>query len=131
MAVAVLAGGVLVVAMGLISTAVETALIRLADAGEPAAVLVLFELQALIPVVFAITVFTGATATAVLRTGLVPRWIGLTGLGVAVVFLIGAVLSIVLSADGESSPLGPAVFMTWMVVLCGGLLRASGPSAKP
>lgn len=125
MAAAVLASGVLFVAMGLVSTATETALIRLADAGEPATVQLLFELQQLIPVVFAVTAFAAATSLAVLRTGLLPRWLGYTGLGAAVLFLIGAALSIVGSAEGESLPVGPAIFLAWILVLCIGLLRGT------
>jgi hypothetical protein len=123
-AAAVLASGTVFVALGLVSTAAETALIRVADAGERAAVLTLFELQAKVPVVFAVTALTGATALAILRTRLLPRWLGIAGLGAMVLFLIGAVMSILGTAEGESSPFGPALFLTWMVVLCIALLRA-------
>ncbi len=120
---AVLVSGAAFVALGLVSTATETALIRVADAGERAAVLMLFELQAAVPVVFAVTAFASATALAVLKSRLLPRWLGVAGLGASAVFLIGAVLSIFGTAEGESSPLGPALFLAWMLVLCIGLLR--------
>lgn len=122
-AAVVLASGVLFVATGLVSTAAETALVQVAGAGEPAAVLVLFELQARVPVVFAATAFLAATSAAALRTSLLPRWLGRTGLGLFVLFLVGAVLSLVGPAEGESLPVGPAVFLVWMTVLCSGLLR--------
>lgn len=122
-AAAVLVSGAVFVALGLVSTAAETALVRVADTGEHAAVLMLFELQAAVPVVFAVTAFTSASALAVLRTRLLPRWLGVGGLGATAVFLIGAVLSIFGTAEGESSPLGPALFLAWMLVLCIGLLR--------
>ena len=126
-AAGVLASGAVFVALGLVSTAAETALVRVADTGDPAAVLTLFELQATVPVVFAVTALTGTIALAVLRTRLLPRWLGFAGLGVTAVFLIGAVISVFGTAEGESSPLGPALFLSWMFVLCIGLLRAAPP----
>ena len=122
-AAAVLVSGTVFVALGLVSTAAETALVRVADTGERAAVLMLFELQAAVPVVFAVTAFASAIALAVLRTRLLPRWLGVAGLGASAVFLIGAVLSIFGTAEGESSSLGPTLFLAWMFVLCIGLLR--------
>lgn len=124
-ATAVLVSGTAFVALGLVSTAAETALVRVADTGEPAAVMTLFELQAAVPVVFAVTAFTGACALALLRTRLLPRWLGVTGLGAAAVFLIGAALSILGAAEGETSPFGPALFLAWMLVLCIGMLRVN------
>jgi hypothetical protein len=123
-ATAVGVSGTVFVALGLVSTATETALVRVVGTGERAAVLVLFELQAAVPVVFAVTAFTGTTALALLRTRLLPRWLGVGGLGASAVFLLGAVLSIFGAAEGESSPFGPALFIAWMFVLCIGLLRA-------
>ncbi len=121
---AALVSGTVFVALGLVSTAAETALVRVADAGERAAVPTLFELQAAVPVVFAVTAFTGTTALALLRTRLLPRWLGVAGLGASTVFLIGAALSVFGAAEGESSPFGPGLFIAWMLVLCIGLLRA-------
>ena len=123
---AVLASGAIFVALGLVSTAAETALIRVADSGERAAVLMLFELQAKVPVVLAVTALTGAIALATLRSRLLPRWLGVAGLGASALFLIGAVMSILGPAEGESSPFGPALFLTWMFVLCITLLRVDG-----
>ena len=125
-ATAVLVSGTAFVALGLVSTAAETALVRVAAIGERAAMLMLFELQSTIPVVFAISAFTGTIALALLRTQQLPRWLGVAGLGASAVFLMGAVLSIFGTAEGESSPLGPALFFAWMLVLCIGLLRADG-----
>jgi hypothetical protein len=124
-ATAVQVSGTAFVALGLMSTAAETALVRVATIGERAAVLTLFELQSTVPVVFAITAFTGTIALALLRTQLLPRWLGVAGLGASAVFLLGAVLSIFGTAEGESSPVGPALFLAWMLVLCIGLLRAN------
>lgn len=59
----------------------------------------------------------------VVRSRLLPRRIGVIGLGAAAVFLIGVVLYIVGTAEGESTPVRPALFLVWMIVLCIGLLR--------
>jgi hypothetical protein len=52
-------------------------------------VLMLFELQSTIPVVFAISAFTGTIALALLRTQQLPRWLGVAGWGASAVFLMG------------------------------------------
>jgi hypothetical protein len=123
-ATAVLVSGTVFVALGLVSTAAETALVRVSDAGEHAAVSTLFELQASVPIVFAVAAFTVASALTLMRTRLLPRWLGIAGLVAAAVFLVGAILSIFGTAEGESSPFGPLLFLAWMLILCIGLLRA-------
>jgi hypothetical protein len=124
-ATAVLVSGTVFVVLGLVSTAAETAMVRVAKTGERAAVLTLFELQATVPIVFAVTAFTGATALALLRTRLLPRWLGIVGLAASAVFLLGAVLSIFGTAERESSPFGPLMFLAWMLLLCIGLFRVT------
>ncbi len=122
----VIVSGSVFVALGMVSTAAETALLVVAGSGQPAAVLVLFELQARVPVVFAVAAFTAATALAVRRSGLFPSWLGVLGLVAAGVFLGGAALSVLAPVGaGDSSPVGPALFAAWLLVLCSGLLRAS------
>jgi len=69
---AVLVSGTVFAVLGLVSTAAETALVRVAGTGVGSAVLTLFELQAKVPIVFAVTAFTGASALALLRTGYCP-----------------------------------------------------------
>lgn len=71
LAVAVgIAGGVFV-SMGFVSNAAETALIRAADANQPAAVLALNEFQGRTPTVWTITALVAALSLALWRTGLV------------------------------------------------------------
>jgi len=72
-ATAVLVSGTVFVALRLVSTAAETALVQVSDTGERAAVSTLFELQATIPIVFAVSAFTAASALMFMRTGLLPR----------------------------------------------------------
>lgn len=122
---AVLVSGTVFVTLGMVSTAAETALVRVADTGERAAVVALFELQAVIPIVLSVTAFTFASAFVALRTRLLPRWLGLVGLVASGLFLVGSVLSIFGNAAGESSPFGPVLFLVWILLLCIGLLRAS------
>jgi hypothetical protein len=130
-AAGVIVSGSVFVALGMVSTAAETALLAVAGSGQPAAVLVLFELQARVPVVFAVAAFTAVTALAAWRGGLVPPWLGVIGLVAAGVFLIAAALSMLAPVGaGDSSPIGPALFAVWLLVLCGGLFRASGAARR-
>lgn len=120
---AVLVSGTLFVAMGLVSTATETALVHVAESADLSATRVLFELQARVPVVLAITALTFVTSWALLRTSLLPRWVGITGLGVSALFVVGSVSSLVGPPEGGASLVGVGLFLLWMVVLCVGLLR--------
>jgi hypothetical protein len=71
-AMVVLVNGTVFAVLGLVSTAAETALVRVAGTGVGSGVLTLFELQAKVLIVFAVTAFTGASALALLRTGYCP-----------------------------------------------------------
>jgi hypothetical protein len=84
-------------------------------------------LQGRVPVVFAITALTTSISWAILRTGLLGRWLGVGGLVAAVVFLIGSVFSVLGSTpEANSSLIGIGLFIVWMLLLGGGLWRASG-----
>lgn len=124
-AVAILVAGVVFVAMGFVSTAAETALIGVADKNEPAAVLALFHLQGRVPVIFAITALAALISLAVLRTRLLWRWLGITGLIAALVFLVGSIFSVLgATPEGSSSLFGVGVFVVWIVLLSAGLWQA-------
>jgi Domain of unknown function (DUF4386) len=90
-AVAVTVSGGVFVAMGFVPNAAETALIWVADANQPAAVLALDELQGRTPVVWTITALLAALSLAIFRTGLVGRWLGVAGLVAAAIFLLGSI----------------------------------------
>lgn len=104
-AVAVLVSGILFIAMGFVSTAAETALVNVGDSNQPAAVLALNQLQGRVPVVFAITSLTASISWAILRTGLLWRWLGIAGMVAAAVFLLGSVFSPLGSTPEENSSL--------------------------
>lgn len=128
-AVSVLAAGLLVVAMGFVSTGAETALVAVADTGEPAAVSALNQLQGRVPVVLAIAAFAATIATTTYRTRLWWRWLGHASVVAAVVFLLGFVFSVLGSTPEErSSGYGIAAFIVWMLLLTAGLWR--GGTAK-
>ena len=120
---AVLVAGTVLIALGFVSTALETALIHVAPVGNVIAIQVLTELQARIPVVFAIAAFTAATAIAMGEAHLLPRLVVVAGVVLAAVFALGAVLSLLASAAGDSSLLGPLLFVAWMIVLSVSALR--------
>jgi hypothetical protein len=118
LAVAVGISGGVFVAMGFVSNAAETALIGVADANQPAAVLALDQLQGRTPIVWAITALVAALALAIRRTGLVGRWLGVAGLVAAVVFLLGSLFSVLgRTAEGGSSLVGVGLFVVWMLAL--------------
>jgi hypothetical protein len=103
LAVAVGISGGIFVAMGFVSNAAETALIWVADSNQPAAVLTLDQLQARTPIVWTITALVAALSLAMHRTSLVWRWLGVSGLIAAAVFLLGSIFS-VLGRTPEGSP---------------------------
>jgi hypothetical protein len=132
LAVAVGISGGVFVAMGLVSTAAETALIAVANANEPAAVLALNQLQGRTPVVWTITALVAAISLAIDRTGLVGRWLGVTGLAAAALFLVGSVFSVLgPTPEGNSSLVGVGIFVVWMLVLCAGLWRTGSQRTSP
>jgi uncharacterized membrane protein YkvA (DUF1232 family) len=126
LAVAVAISGGVFVAMGFVSNAAETALIGLADANQPAAVLALDQLQGRTPIVWTITALVAATSLAIWRTGLVGRWLGVAGLVAAAIFLVGSVFSVLgRTPEGGSSLVGVGLFIVWMLAVSVGLWRTT------
>ncbi len=124
LAVAVAISGGVFVAMGFVSNAAETALIGVADANQPAAVLALDQLQGRTPIVWTISALVAAVSLAIWRSGLVWRWLGVAGLVAAAVFLLGSVFSILgRTPEGGSSLVGAGLFVVWMLALSAGLWR--------
>jgi hypothetical protein len=131
LAVAVAISGGVFVALGFVSNAAETALIGVADANQPAAVLALDQLQGRTPIVWTITALVAALSLAIHRTGLVGRWLGVAGLVAAAVFLLGSVFSVLgRTPEGGSSLVGVGLFIVWMLALSGSLWRTSAGSAR-
>ena len=131
LAVAVGISGGVFVAMGFVSNAAETALIWVADANQPAAVLALNQLQGRTPIVWIITALVAALSLVIWRTGLAWRWLGVTGLGAAAVFLLGSVFSVLgPTPEGGSSLVGVGLFIAWMLALSLSLWRTPARSAR-
>jgi len=134
LAVAVAISGGVFVAMGFVSNAAETALIGVADASQPAAVLALDQLQGRAPIVWTITALVAALSLAIWRTGLVGRWLAVAGLVAAAVFLLGSVFSVLgRTPEGGSSLVGVGLFIVWMLALSLSLWRTPGrsPPSRP
>jgi hypothetical protein len=124
--------GAVFLAMGFLSTTAETALVNVADAHEPAGVLVLDQLQGRTPVVWTITALVTAVSLAIYRTSLVWRWFGIAGLVAALVFLLGSIFSVTgRTVEGPGSLYGIGLFVVWMLVLCAGLLRPRATASSP
>jgi hypothetical protein len=129
-AVAVLVAGAVFLALGFMSTAAETALVGVADSNEPGAVDALNQLQGRTPVVWAVTALAATISIAIMRTGLLWRWLGIGGLVLAGVFLLASISSLVgRGVEGGYSLIGVGLFIVWMLVLSAGLWRFV--SAKP
>jgi hypothetical protein len=129
LAVAVAISGGVFVAMGFVSNAAETALIGLADANQPAAVLALDQLQGRTPIVWTITALVAALSLGIYRAGLVGRWLALAGLVAAAVFLLGSIFSVLgRTSEGSSSLVGVGLFIVWMLMLTASLWRAASTS---
>jgi hypothetical protein len=132
LAVAVGISGGVFVAMGFVSNAAETALIGVADANQPAAVVALDQLQGRIPVVWAITALVAVLSLAIYRTGLVGRWVGVAGLIAAALFLLGSLFSVLgRTPEQNSSLVGVGVFVVWMLLLSAALWRTASTSTAP
>jgi hypothetical protein len=129
LAVAVAISGGVFVAMGFVSNAAETALIGVADANQPAAVLALDQLQGRTPIVWTITALVAATSIAIWRTGLVGRRLGVAGLVAAAIFLVGSVFSVLgRTPEGGSSLAGVGLFIVWILAVSVGLWRTPARS---
>jgi hypothetical protein len=132
LALAVLVAGTVFLAMGFMSTAAETALVRVADGNEPGAVAALNQLQGRTPVVWAVTALATTVSLAILRTGLLWRWLGIAGLVLAGVFLLASISSLVGSGvEGGYSLIGVGLFIVWMLALSAGLWRAASADPPP
>lgn len=129
---AVTVSGATLVAIGFLSLAAETALVGVADAGDESAVLVLNQLQGRTPIVWTIAALTAAVSLATLRTGLLPKWLSVTGLIAAGIFALGSIFSVFgRTAEGNSSLFGVGLFILWMLAVAGFLWRASGRVVLP
>ena len=126
LAVAVAISGGLFVAMGLVSNAAETALIGVADANQPAAVVALDQLQGRTPIVWTITALVAALSLGIGRAGLVGHWLPVAGLVAAAVFLLGSIFSVLgRTPEGSSSLVGVGLFIAWMLALSAALWRTA------
>ena len=130
-AVALLVAGTIFLALGFMSVAAESALVGVADKGEPGAVDALNQLQGRTPVVWAVSALAVIASLAILRSGLLWRWLGISGLVLAGVFLLASISSLVgRGVEGDYSLIGVGLFISWMLALSAGLWRtASGPLA--
>jgi hypothetical protein len=118
LAVAVLVAGAVFLAMAFVSTA--------ADSNEPGAVDALNQLQGRTPVVWAVTALATTISVAILRMGLSWRWLGITGLVLAVGFLLASISSLVgRGVEGGYSLIGVGLFAVWMLALSAGLWRTA------
>lgn len=128
-AVAIVVSCTAFITLGLVSTAAKSALIRAAERSGPAAIDALFLLQGLVPVVLALAAVAASTSAAFLRTGLLPRWVGFTGLGAAAIF----VLSFAADALGDApetrvSLFGVVITAGWVALVSAALWwRADRP----
>jgi hypothetical protein len=130
LAVAVLIAGIVFLAMGFMSAAAETALVGIAGNNEPGAVDVLNQLQGRTPVVWAVTALATTISLAILRTGLLWRWLGISGLVLAAGFLLASISSLVgRGVEGGYSLIGVGLFTVWMLALSAGLRSASANTA--
>jgi hypothetical protein len=131
-AVAVLVAGTVFLALGFMSTAAETALVGVADSNEPGAVDALNQLQGRTPVVWAVTALATTISLAVLRTGLLWRWLGTSGLVLAGVFLLASISNLVgRGVEGGYSLIGVGLFIVWMLALSAGLWRTVSANPTP
>ena len=125
-AMAMLSAGIAFVAMGLVSSTAETALVAVADSNDLAAVNALNQLQGRVPNVLATAALAATVAIAALRAQLVWRWLGYVSALTAVVFGIGFVFSVVgKTPEGGSSIYGIAPFIIWIVLVAVGLWRTA------
>lgn len=130
-AVAVLVAGTLFLALGFVSTAAETALVGVAEGNEPGAVDALNQLQGRTPVVWAVTALAVAVSVAILRTGLWWRWLGVSGLVLAGVFLLASISNLVgRDVEGGYSLIGVGLFVVWLLALSAGLWRTGSASTS-
>jgi hypothetical protein len=130
LATAVTVSGAAFVAVGFISQAAETALVRVADAGDQSAVLALNQLQGRIPIVWTITALTAAVSLAGLGARLLPTWLGIAGLAAVGVFVLGSISTVLgRTVEGNSSLFGAGLFIMWLLLVAVCLWQAAGTAA--
>ena len=125
-----LAGGVFI-AMGLVSTGLETALFA-SDGAEPVATAVLDGLQARVPNVLASAALAACLAPAFLQRRLAWRWVGIASIIAAAAFLL-AFASEVLGSTPESggSVFGVVAFVAWLALVCVALFVSAARARRP
>lgn len=132
LAVAVGIAGTGFLAMGLQSTAAETALVRVAGSHDLGAVDALNQLQGRTPVVWTVTALAATVSLAIVRTGLRWRWLGKSGLVLAGVFLLASISSLVgREVEGGYSLIGVGLFIVWMLAVSAGLWRSASTKPAP
>jgi hypothetical protein len=75
-------------------------------------------------------VLLAGTSFALLAAGIGPRWIGWTGIGLAVVAL-ATTATLVVSEVYPFLAIGMLLFHVWVVALCAVLLRRGAPAPQP
>jgi len=111
-----LSGGVFI-AMGLVSSALETTLYASTGA-EPVQVVVLDGLQARVPNVLAAAALAACLAPAFLQRRLAWRWVGIASLVAAAAFVLGFASAVVGSApESGGSVFGVAAFVVWLALV--------------
>jgi hypothetical protein len=102
------------------------------DGNEPGAVDALNQLQGRTPVVWGRCRPGHRVSLAILRAGLLWRWLGISGLVLAGIFLLASIASLVgRGVEGGYSLIGVGLFVVWMLAVSAGLWRtASSPRGR-
>lgn len=130
LAAGIMISGTVFVTLGFVSQAAETALVGAADAGDLSAVLALNQLQGRIPIVWSLTALAVAVSVAALRTGVLPKWLGIAGLVAAGVFALGSIFSVIgRTVEGNASLVGVGLAIAWMLLVALFLYRTASKTA--
>ena len=125
-----LSGGVFI-AMGLVSSGLETALYASTSA-EPVGIAVLDGLQARVPNVLAAAAMALCIAPAFLHRRLAWRWVGIASLIAAATFALGFVFGVVGSApESGGSVFGVAAFVVWLAIVSVALFVSAANARRP
>lgn len=137
-AVVIAAGGLIAAFASMQGIIVASLAQSLADTADPGVVKALGDIQWLIQTLvgFPATVFAAASGIAILRSGILARWLGWASIAGAVVF---AVSTTTFARDGFWAPDGgynyyiaPIVFIAWVAATSALLLqRAAAREEKP
>lgn len=118
--------------MGFVSVATETALVQVAGSNEPGAVDALNQLQGRTPVVWPVAALVTIVSVVILRAGFLGRWLGISGLVLAAVFLLASIASLVgQGVEGNYSLIGIGLFIVWMLSLSAQLWRSASATPTP